>query len=82
MSQLFPSGGRSIGASASAISPSNSGLIALRIDWFDLLAVQRTSLNLFLIPFDLLANIGYDQESGFCSHTAFPGLHGSHNSAR
>ena len=51
-----------------------SGLIAFRINWFDLLAVQRISLNLFLIPFDLLANIGYDQES---SHTAFPGLHGS-----
>ena len=59
-----------------SINPSNeySGLIAFRINWFDLLAVQRISLNLFLIPFDLLANIGYDQES---SHTAFPGLHGS-----
>ena len=38
MSQLFASGGQSTGASASAISPSNeySGLIAFRIDWFDL----------------------------------------------
>ena len=52
MSWLFASGGQSIGASASAsvhwifneISPSDeySGLISFRIDWFDLLAVQRT----------------------------------------
>ena len=44
MSQLFPSGGQSIGGSASAVSPSNeySGLISFRIDWFDLLAVQGT----------------------------------------
>ena len=43
MSQLFISGGQSIGASASA-SPSNeySELISFRIDWFDLLAGQRT----------------------------------------
>ena len=45
MSWLFVSGGKSIGASASAgMSPSNeySGLISFRIDWFDLLAVQGT----------------------------------------
>ena len=44
MSQLFTSGGQSIGVSASAISPSNeySGLISFRIDWLDLLAVQET----------------------------------------
>ena len=44
MSQLFPSGGRSIGVTASAISPSNeySGLISFRMDWLDLLAVQGT----------------------------------------
>ena len=45
MSQLFPSGGQSIGASASAsIEYSNeySGLISFRMDWFDLLAVQET----------------------------------------
>ena len=44
MSQLFASGGQSIGASAFSISPSNdySGLISFRIDWFDLLAVQET----------------------------------------
>ena len=44
MSQLFAWGGQSIGVSASAISPSNelSGLISLRMDWLDLLAVQGT----------------------------------------
>ena len=44
MSQLFTSGGQSIGSSASTISPSNkySGLISFRIDWFDFLAVQET----------------------------------------
>ena len=43
MSWLFTSDSQSIGASASASGPSNeySGLISLRIDWFDLL-VQRT----------------------------------------
>ena len=43
MSQLFVSGDRSIGASASAlVLPMNVGLISFRIDWFDLLAVQGT----------------------------------------
>ena len=44
MSWLFPSGGKSIRASASAsVHPMNySGLISFRIDWFDLLAVQGT----------------------------------------
>ena len=48
MSQFFTSGGQSIGASASVISPSNeySGLISFRMDWFDLLAIQRTLKNL------------------------------------
>ena len=43
MSQLFISGGQSIGFSFS-ISSSNeySGLISFRIDWLDLLAVQGT----------------------------------------
>ena len=41
MSQLFASGGQSIGVSAH-ISPSSehSGLISFRMDWLDLLAVQ------------------------------------------
>ena len=44
MSQLFASGGQSIGVSASVSSPSNeySGLISFRMDWLDLLAVQGT----------------------------------------
>ena len=44
MSQLFVSGGQSIGASASTISLSNeySEVISFRIDWFDLLSVQGT----------------------------------------
>ena len=47
MSQFFASGGQSIAASASAI-PMNeySGLISLRINWFDLFAVQGTLKNL------------------------------------
>ena len=49
MSWLFALGGQNIGASASAVSPSNeySGLISFRIDWFDLLAVQETLKSLF-----------------------------------
>ena len=43
MSQLFASGGQSIGTSASAsVLPMNIQLIFFRIDWFDLLAVQGT----------------------------------------
>ena len=44
MSQLFASGGQSVGASASAsvLPIEYSGLISFRIDWFDLLAVQGT----------------------------------------
>ena len=43
-SQLFASGGQSIGASTFSSSPSNeySGLISFRTNWFDLLAVQGT----------------------------------------
>ena len=42
MSQLFTPGGRSIGALASAISPSNehSKLLSFKTDWFDRLAGQ------------------------------------------
>ena len=44
MSQLFASGGQSIGSFSFSISPANeySGLISFRIDWLDLLAVQGT----------------------------------------
>ena len=46
MSQLFSSGGQSIGVSASAsvnqYSNEYSGLISFRMDWLDLLAVQGT----------------------------------------
>ena len=44
MSQLFTSGGQSIGSFSFSISPSNEhlGLISFRMDWLDLLAVQGT----------------------------------------
>ena len=44
MSQLFRSGGQSIGSFSFSISPSNEhpGLISFRMDWLDLLAVQGT----------------------------------------
>ena len=44
MSQLFASGGQSIGCFSLSISHSNehSGLISFTIDWFDLLAFQGT----------------------------------------
>ena len=44
MSRLFTSGGQSIGASSFSIGPFNeySELISIRIDWLDLLAVQKT----------------------------------------
>ena len=42
MSQLFASGGQSIGASASVLPMTIPRLISLRIDWFYLLAVQGT----------------------------------------
>ena len=44
MSRLFASCGQSVVSFSITISPSNeySGLISFRIDWFDLLAVQRT----------------------------------------
>jgi len=43
MSQFFASSGKSIKSFSFSISPSNeySGLISFRIDWLDLLAVQR-----------------------------------------
>ena len=43
MRWLFPSGGQSTGASASAlVLPKNIQLLSFRIDWLDLLAVQGT----------------------------------------
>ena len=47
MSQLFSSGGQSIGVFSFNISPSNeySGLNSFRMDWLDLLAVQGTLKN-------------------------------------
>ena len=49
MTRLFTSGGRSIGASASAsLLPKNiPGLISFKIDWFDLLAFQGILKSLF-----------------------------------
>ena len=44
VSQLFTSGGQSIGVSASnsSLSSEHPGLISFRMDWLDLLAVQGT----------------------------------------
>ena len=43
MSQLFGSGGQSIGVSDSiSVLPMKSGLISFRMDWLDLLSVQGT----------------------------------------
>ena len=44
VSQFFTSGGQSIGVSNFSISLSNefSGLISFRMDWLELLAIQRT----------------------------------------
>ena len=47
MSQLFVSGGQSIGVSAStSVFQWTTGLISFRMDWLDLLAVQGTLKNL------------------------------------
>ena len=52
MSQLFTSGGQSIGVSAStSVLPMNTpGLISFRMDWLDLLAVQGTLKSLLQHP--------------------------------
>ena len=43
MSQIFASGGQSVGVSAStSVLPMNIQVISFRIDWFDLIAVQGT----------------------------------------
>ena len=58
MTQLFASGGQSIGNFSFNISPSNEHpeLICFRMDWLDLLAVQgtlkRRYIILFCIPFE------------------------------
>ena len=47
MSQLFTSGGQSIGVSAStSVPPMNTPMISFRMDWLDLLAVQGTPKSL------------------------------------
>ena len=47
MSQLFSSGGQSIGVSAStSVPPMNTPMISFRMDWLDLLAVQGTPKSL------------------------------------
>ena len=58
MSQLFASGGQSIGVSSFSISPSNEhlGLISFRMDWLDLLTVQGT-LKSLLQPHSSKASI-------------------------
>ena len=70
MSQLFASGGQSIGVSAStSVLPMNTGLIYFRMDWLDLHAVQGT-LKSLLQHHSLKASIL--QHSAFfifqCSH--------------
>ena len=52
MSWLFTSGGQSVGAFIFSINPSDeySGLILIRIDWFDLLACPRDSQESSLAP--------------------------------
>ena len=58
MSQLFASGGQSIGVSSFSMSPSNEhlGHISFRMDWLDLLTVQGT-LKSLLQPHSSKASI-------------------------
>ena len=46
MSQLFASGGQSIGASVLSINIRVGTRISFRVDWFDLLSVQGTPKSL------------------------------------
>ena len=64
MSQLFASGGQNIGSFSLNISPSNEhpGLISFRMDWLDLLAVQRTLKS--LLPH-------YSSKASILWHSAF-----------
>ena len=59
VSQFFTSGGQSIGASASVISPSNeyAGLISFRIDWFDLFAGQGTQESSLALQFESINSL-------------------------
>ena len=62
-SQLFTSGGQSIGVSASTSVPSNEhpGLISFRMDWLDLLAVQGTLKSL----------LQHNSKASILQHSAF-----------
>ena len=84
MSQLFQSGGQSVGFSFN-ISPSNEypGLISFRMDWLDLLAVQGTlksllqyhsskvSINLQCVEIWLLGNMFTSSTLGTLNVTLF-----------
>ena len=71
MSQLFTSGGQSVGASA-FIRPSNEhpGLISFRMDWLDLLAVLGT-------PKSLLQH--HNSKASILQCSAFFTVHLSHS---
>ena len=64
LSQLFASGGQSIGSFSFSISPSNeySGLISFRTDWLDLFAVQGTLKSLLQ---------HYSSKASILQHSAF-----------
>ena len=77
MSWLFGSGGQSIGDSklSFSISPSNEysiRLISFRIDWFDLLAVQRT-LNIYTNIYTHNRKIGHFSLTSCCQITLWSG---------
>ena len=57
MSQLFTSGGQSIGASVSILPMNVQGLTAFRTDWFDLLAVQGTLKSLLVYQFESINSL-------------------------
>ena len=70
VSWFFAPCGQSIGASASAsVLPINSGLISFRIDWFDLLAVQRTLKSILQ---------HHNSKALILQHSAFFTVHLSH----
>ena len=69
MSQLFASGGQKVLERHFSISPSNdySELISFKIDWFDLLAVQRTLTSLVtkhkvVMPSDIIKIILWKED--------------------